>query len=164
MHHPPCPCDCLAVSLPSCELWLNHVDMRLVRWARFEEKNTVISTGGDFLRWQTVNVKMNNNKKNKKKKKKNNKKNNVGQQAKTFCHRMANYMAKTGTFSGSKGWQIVKSSSNIEGKPGCLIQQMHMDVESGMSFGEFCKTWQLRGISRGALTLLWNLLQPLVPP
>jgi len=128
--------------------------MCLVRWARFEEKNTVISTGGDFLRWQTVNVNVNNDENN----------SDVRQQAKTFCHRMAKYMAKTGTFSASKGWQNVKSSSNIEGKPGCRIQQMHMDVARGMSFGEFCKTWQLRGISIAALTLLWNLLQPLVPP
>jgi len=38
--------------------------MCLVRWARFEEKNTVISTGGDFLRWQTVNVNVNNDENN----------------------------------------------------------------------------------------------------
>jgi hypothetical protein len=115
----------------------------MIRWDA--SSNYAFPTLGDEKRWQTRNQHGIQDSQEVK-------------EAKSFCNRMAHYLAKAVSLSGSRGLQEVLSSSNIESMAWCMLQDMHMDVQLLLSWNDFNEKWRHAGVSKDVLLLVYNLL------
>ena len=125
-----------------------HIDKRtltlaLSSWQKYCRNHKYLASSGDGKRKQTINT--------------------TGQKdtpitacAKKTLRKTAQLMANNLLLSK----QDALSDGNIEGLPGCGVQQIHGDCAVSLSQVEFFQRWSLPGVLHLAVILFWNLLQP----